>query len=428
MKVKIFLLILLLISFSQAQPEYSEVFLYQGSSKDKIPYLSPILFRSYPIAQNINQFKVYFIVEVMYDFIQFTYNENEYTAKYQIDINLVDNKSKQVFSKNWSNSFHLMNFTETNSRNKFHLSVDSLLIPPGKYNVTINYNDLQGKQKQTLTTNLKLSPIKDSYFPPPLFSDISEEYPRIEYSIFHRPLALEKHIPFNKQVKIILNPYIIENIDIRIKIELKSKNENQSLFSLDTLISHLESNKILSIAPNFLKMEEGPYRMNVHYKFGNTDIEKEYDFRIFWFNKPNSLITFNYAIKPLEVVLSTDEYQKITSGKQHKRYELFRNYWKSLDKTKNTAYNEVMVEFYNRVDSVDVKYGGKNNRYGWRNDPGRIYLLYGKPDEIADESLNPINPHMTWTYNMPESKIIFTFSATNGRKKYRLINQREISK
>ena len=300
-------------------------------------------------------------------------------------------------------------------------------MPPGKYRLTINYNDLQGKQKQILTTNLELSPIKDSYFSPPLYSSISQDHYIAEYSFFNKPLALENHIPFNKQVKIILNPYTIENFDIQIKIEIKNKNENQILFSLDTLISHLETNKVFSIVPNFLQMEEGSYKMSVYYNYKNTEIKKEYDFRIFWFSKPKSLITFNYAIKPLEVVLSKDEYKKITSGKKRKKYESFRNYWKSLDKTKDTAFNEVMFEFYNRVDSVDVKYGGKNNRYGWRNDPGRIYLLYGQPDDIIDESLNPINPHMIWTYKMPNSKIIFTFSATKGRKKYNLIDQREIS-
>ena len=106
MKFRIILIILLFFSSSYTQPEYSEVFLYEGSSKVKIPYLSPILFRSYPIARDENLYKVYFISEVMYDYIQFTYNKTEYNAKYQIDINLVDHKSKQVFSKNWSNSFH----------------------------------------------------------------------------------------------------------------------------------------------------------------------------------------------------------------------------------------------------------------------------------------------------------------------------------
>jgi GWxTD domain-containing protein len=123
--------------------------------------------------------------------------------------------------------------------------------------------------------------------------------------------------------------------------------------------------------------------------------------------------------------MSKEEYKQLSGGGKKEKAQKFIKFWKEKDPTPQTAYNELLFEFYSRVDSVDREFGGKNRSYGWRTDPGRIILLYGEPDVIEDQSLNPVKPYLSWSYILPDTTLTFVFQAIDGRKQYRLLQEQE---
>jgi GWxTD domain-containing protein len=233
-------------------------------------------------------------------------------------------------------------------------------------------------------------------------------------------------VPLNKSLKLYLQAYIPDNLPAEVNISITPKDQNINLYSIDTLLQSTNNRITLIMNPPILRWREGGYIFNLTIKTDTDSLNWQSPFDIIWFFKPRSLTSLEYAVLPLEIILPKDAYKKLNSGGKSERREKFTKFWEERDPTPETAYNELMHEFYNRVDSVDWIYGTKNRTYGWRTDPGRIIIMYGSPNEIDDQSLNPIQPYLRWTYFMPGKALVFTFEAVEGRKKYRLVNEEEI--
>lgn len=72
------------------------------------------------------------------------------------------------------------------------------------------------------------------------------------------------------------------------------------------------------------------------------------------------------------------------AGEYSERRKKYAEFWERLDPTPGTPTNEAMVEYYRRID-----YANKNFRSyaaGWLTDKGRVYVIYGPPDNIATDN------------------------------------------
>jgi GWxTD domain-containing protein len=66
-----------------------------------------------------------------------------------------------------------------------------------------------------------------------------------------------------------------------------------------------------------------------------------------------------------------------TDGERNQFIEAF---WRRRDPDPNTEENEYRREYEERVAYANREFGFRDVA-GWRTDRGRIYILYGKPDE-----------------------------------------------
>ncbi len=85
------------------------------------------------------------------------------------------------------------------------------------------------------------------------------------------------------------------------------------------------------------------------------------------------------------------------------RDEFIQQFWLRRDPTPGTPENEFKEEHYRRIAYANLRFPTATGKAGWRTDLGRIYILYGPPDEIDDHSarddLRPGQvPFIDWTY------------------------------
>jgi GWxTD domain-containing protein len=381
--------------------------------------------RPYPVIANANQYKVFLLAEIIYDLMQFTLENEIYHASIETEFIFKEENSKEIFSKIWESQCELSDFETTNRRDQFFLTYDSLFLPAGNYNVEFRYQDLKGKQKNSTELKFYLPEIGSIYAAPPLFLNRGTEKILPTLGNITQPLATLSRIPLNKPLQLYLQAFLPENSRAEVNITISTKDNSTNLYNIDTLLQSTNNRITLILDPPFLQWREGSYLFNLHIKTDNDSLIQQSPFDIIWFFKPRSLTSLEYAVMPLEIILPKNEYKKINSGGKKERKEKFLKFWEEKDPTPETAYNELMHVFYSRVDSVDWIFGTKNRTYGWRTDPGRIIIMYGDPNEVDDQSLNPVKPYMRWTYFMPDKILIFTFEAIEGRKKYRLLNEEE---
>ena len=125
------------------------------------------------------------------------------------------------------------------------------------------------------------------------------------------------------------------------------------------------------------------------------------------------------SFQQMKYILTNDE-RKNAKGKKGKDLEqIFLSYWQRRDPTPKTSINELMEEYYIRVNYVN-EYFNMSWKEGWETDFGMIYILFGPPDEIQRSNVNSNNTSMyqVWYYNRLNKQ--FVFKDQNGFGDFKL--------
>jgi GWxTD domain-containing protein len=106
-----------------------------------------------------------------------------------------------------------------------------------------------------------------------------------------------------------------------------------------------------------------------------------------------------YIIKPEE----RDACQRLETDDE--RDEFIQQFWQRRDPTPGTPENEFKDEHHRRIAYANLHFPTAKGNAGWKTDRGRIYIVYGPPDEIDDHSTGDTAaamPFMDWTYRYLE--------------------------
>lgn len=164
-----------------------------------------------------------------------------------------------------------------------------------------------------------------------------------------------------------------------------------------------------------LQLRQGRYE--IEFTFSDSlKIKTQFGSR--WLDMPISLYDLDIATEPLQFIVTKDDYSELRHGGRTARIQKFEDFWKKKDTTPLTAYNEVMHEFYRRVDYAFTAFRTLREMNGSITDRGRIYIRYGKPTSI-ERTLNPGGtPKEIWKYS--SSNRIFTFEDPSKQGNYKL--------
>jgi GWxTD domain-containing protein len=129
---------------------------------------------------------------------------------------------------------------------------------------------------------------------------------------------------------------------------------------------------------------------------------------------------FRYAI-----YVATDkektEYGSIKNleGKRKFLYE----FWKRKDPASKGPINKFKKEYLRRISYSNTNFTS-NFREGWKSDKGRVYCIYGKPDEVERFPFQPdVRSYEIWNYNSIEGGVIFVFiDLSNSAGDYALVH------
>lgn len=159
------------------------------------------------------------------------------------------------------------------------------------------------------------------------------------------------------------------------------------------------------------------YRIEV-FQEGKNRPEARGIFRSLWIEMPNSLLNLDVATDMLRFIVSKDELKRIRSGSESERERKFREFWKSKDPTPDTEYNELMAEYYRRIDYA-YEHFSTINTVGYESDQGEIYIKYGPPNNIERKFPTGEPAVEIWTY--PNRQ--FVFRATSGFGDFQLVSR-----
>jgi GWxTD domain-containing protein len=158
------------------------------------------------------------------------------------------------------------------------------------------------------------------------------------------------------------------------------------------------------------------YRVTVRKEGQDTPVAQG-TYRSLWVDMPTSLLNLDVAIDMLSYVADDKTIDRLSSGSQIEREEKFREYWDKRDPTPDTEFNELMAEYYRRIDYAYRNYT-TNNVLGYNSDQGEVYIKFGPPQNIERKFPTDGATTEIWTYQNRR----FVFKATTGFGDFQLVN------
>ena len=379
-------------------------------------------------------FKLFYIYKIPYSQLFFEKgNDGHFTSGIIVNIEIADSTSDSIIRGFDERSVSVDNFDLTNSKTAILQGMIGVDLNDGHYKLSAIISDKTSKRERRIPPiDLGISNSDKILEPINIESnkticDGSEAFVVSNNSSF---------IPFNKPENILAFPVTDSTINsLTISVNRHDtvlvNRESSSLITLaDPSFSICDNKIIIPINKNgnglkyFLfndfsaMLTEGPIRIEV---VPNQDTTKKKYFMsdIVWIAKPKSLLDPETAIKFLSIIESEQKVDQLLKSDDYKI--ALNDYWQKLDPTPGTKYNELMNEFYQRVDYSQETFKSIDGSNGAYSDRGKIYIKFGPPKKIERNSSNSDKVVETWIYENPQRK--FVFVDNDGTGKYSLVSE-----
>ena len=355
--------------------------------------------------------------KVAFDELQFIQEEDHYKAGYEVSISLLNQEEEQVDFKIIQKTVRTYEFNTTNSPKDFSLAETELKLQPGTYDLIMNLMDLESKK----SGQKKIQVIVPDYDTSSL--DMSEllliDYAMMDSTgkIVIRPNVLAN---FGETQESLYLWYEIYSRDVSdsVRVVYRIKNMKGDRLREKEQYNLLESERtenVVEIPRGDLK--SGRYNLEVEVENDDSSVKRTQVFTIRWIGMPTLATDLDKAIEQMKHIAKGKYIKKMKKAKDDEKRRLFEGFWRELDPTPGTLKNELMDEYYRRVEYADVNFA--SYREGWKTDRGMLYIVLGPPDDIDRRSYDlPRRPREVWYYYKIDR--VFVFVDKTGLGEYRL--------
>ena len=358
-------------------------------------------------------------LQVPYRSLSFIKRGKLFYGEYSVDLIFYDKDEKNVlFEKIWNEKLKVKNYRQTESKKSYNISFKDILLTPGDYAVKGNIADKYSLENITFNAKLNVRKIDTAFG----MSDV------IFNEVENRDKASKVIIPnvsnivTNKDgsLNVYYQVYSDKPRGAMAKYRIYSKVEDESFLVSDYLDLKKGTNDIFFTINN-IEFKLGKYNLTVSVTAEDTaeTVSTSKDFISIIKYYPRSITDLDQAIKEMVYIAPPSEIDKIMEAKTYsEKLKRFEAFWKSKDPSPSTPKNEVLNEYYRRVDYANRHF--KHYFPGWKTDMGKIYITLGPPHQIDRHPLElGTNPYEIWIYYDLNRR--FVFLDETGFGDYRLI-------
>ena len=156
------------------------------------------------------------------------------------------------------------------------------------------------------------------------------------------------------------------------------------------------------------------YVLSLTIRDGSTPLSLERKFRALWPQMPFSLRDVDIALESLRYIVTEETLDSLQDGDFRTRRRHLEQFWATRDQTPGTIENEVMTQYYRRVDYARRHFGTIRQPDGFRSDRGRIFILNGKPTSTERELDTQAGFREIWTYRHLGKRFVFVDPGKTG--------------
>jgi GWxTD domain-containing protein len=406
--------IILVLYIALSAQVFSQPERFRQLNFEKLPFQKPI-FTQTLVFPGDSLSTIYYLYKVSYQNIVFLKNDGDYNAEIRVDIEITDTNSNFVKREIRDWKIQATSFEQTNSAELFAEGLISLSLSEGKYNINPIITD-QNSKREFKIGNDRLDVNKSKRKSELLIVDSKKV--KCEDEEFFKLTNFEGNIPFNSDEYNLIIPVpdvSLQEINVTVLSDADTIiKKTLTEFFISSIGFEECASKILVTkgkdqqTNNFIlngvsrKFKEGPFSVIV-----NEDKEMKFNSFVFWYNKPASLRDPELAIKALKHIEEETVIDSLLDLDAEKLYEGLVDYWKKMDPSPETEYNELMAQYYSRVDYAQINFTSLTGVKGIDTDRGKIFIKFGKPDQVERASNEHGKIVETWIYVKPQRRFVF---------------------
>ena len=327
-------------------------------------------------------------LKIPYDELQFVRTaENRFRAVFETSIVVLDDDEDgfQVDGKIWKDTVEVDHFDQTNSRLDLKFTQASFNLEPGSYRLNIGMMDLDSRQ--TVSHRGKIE-VRDYSGPELAISDV---------------LIADAMAP-NDQGRMVPQPQVAAPRRTRSELfayfevyDYQSSPQYEVTYQLrdtkgkkvvdqKTVIERSGKFTPVSIKLPNADLSHGRYQIRIEVKGDGQKAVAERPISLHWEGIPATVADLDEAVEQLRYIAKKDEVSKMKDAPSEKRRQVFLEFWRSKDPTPGTDENELMNQYYERIQYANHNFGSFST--GWKSDMGMVYVIFGPPNDIER---NPYN-------------------------------------
>lgn len=384
-----------------------------------VPFFHAGIFRTFKedSIDSLRLVRIYF--QIINDDVTFVKQDSFYVAEVEFDIFINNEPGDFTFTRTLKKEIKLTEFEKTNSRNLVNTYSTEIELKAGNYDMIVTALDKTNNKQVNRKVKFELQDLKTNRF---LISDILffQEY---EIDSTYRIVSFNPNLTnnFGGQGKYFYFYFtsVVTDPSDTLKVEYIIRNLGGNVTQLNQykIVNNQNTNEHF-IRINRQQFDQSRYELEVIGKYGNQVMKSKKMFSFFWTDNPDSPQDLTNALDQMQYIPEADSFKWALKQPYNEKLAYFQRFWKRMDPNPETEKNELMDEFYLRVNVANQNFSTISQE-GWKTDRGRIFIKFGDPDDIERHpfELNS-DPYVIWRYY--NYRKIFLFLDRSGFGDYYL--------
>ena len=370
--------------------------------------------------------------------LSFVKSENKFQASYELALTVLDKDNQQITASSIEEDYIVDKYEETASSENFLVNQITCSIPSGEYKARIKLTDLVSHQSwmvEKSTQRTTIDPRKTTLSGIEFAQTISEQISNPKFDKGGKEVIPNVSRIFGEpdsRMFLYYEIYPAEEEDKSLVLKYGLQN-NRTKDRVRTIMDTLENKGITITQIDSLYVGDLP--------------EEEYTLTLELLNSKNKAITsvrevfqiewsilsflktdYLKAVEQLRYIASPEEMDELKKAKGEERLKKWTEFWKSKDPTPDTPENELMNEYFRRIKYANLNFSVSNKK-GHLTDMGRVYVIYGHPDEVERYPFEmDKKPSVTWYYYKNNIEVLFVDETGTGEYELKAIYEQGVRK
>lgn len=365
------------------------------------------------------------------ELFNFVKSGDHFVSHYELSLLVNDNDGYQIMAETVRDSIKVASEVETEIMDNSRAKLFTTYLPPGKYDLEFKLFDID--------TNRQLDMVRKFEVPNYFKNKLSISDIQFAGLVTSEPSTIGLNKRGLTVVPNLTRSYGEDHTDLYIYYEVYSQADEDSdkdlkarfkvkspagriVFTMEEELERQGPVGAYTMQFDTKDFSQGRYTLEIEVedKAVRKTAKSKGEFYINWqYLLPLTTAKhFKEIVEQLEYIAEREEIdtlKKLYDAPGDEQQAALSEFWDRRDPTPNTRQNEFMITYYRRVEYANNNFQNGLGK-GWRSDQGRIYIIFGPPNEVERFSFESnTNPYQVWHYSHLSRRFVFVDFDGYGR-------------